>query len=775
MRRHLIWLSAILVGVSACDDAESSKTTPAGSVNNKSGSFVADYFSDRSKVEPANKLSPTGDWRGVLFCASGVYPINLAFSHNGAEIEGVVSIQPAVGDTKRRTPFHAEHLDRTGTAEYLAAGRLLEWVSPVAPGTDTRVDRGLSVNMMLAPSHGNAALIVAHEVAGPRTMRSCQGVARRDEAAKKIDDFIQTSAAIQADRRAVVQERCPAVFKTWIDGGLSGEDVFSDERFAAAFGAPFYDMSAEALLQASALISGSCLGDIDKSQRIAAIRQAATLRNVRSYNEANETYLRTEVFDNWRGWIEQEIDRGAPIDQSAAAKIRSAPHNFDWRDHHEFRSFDAKLAAVFDEGKSDNQNISFAERIEYAKDDFRTLANMRLEAESRGDIDMDMVAAGLNYYLENAATKFAEKSQEPRDAIYMQAWSEQQNSADACLPSNGSVCAKAAEIFRSSVNSLSEEYSKAERPAFDAIAKSARGLDGLASLVSFERDLKQRYAGLLTTAQFEKNNIARARKRRDLQRKNARKILAEVEASVIAPDINAVQERYFVDDDLDETAVKKIKLAVDKALADTRPFTEITNAEYFNALYNQDFKTLRVLDRKYMNGIRPLMSFGAQQAIKMGPLIDALSGQVQGTTAGELTRGLENLSALYAVLGAYLISYDGAYGKCLQPDARTIEISRRTDLVTTDGFGNEIRRQEGWTDRDYYRINPEFSDHFDTLFNAATGTAQAQLLDLFLNDANVTRLRRSVEQIMSQHDCASPEVKRLEEGFLAYDRELTKR
>ena len=775
MLKHLVWLCFISIAAGACGEAASGNADGAVTVKRQTGSFVEDYIAAQQGVKPAPAIDVAGDWRGVLFCPSGAFPLDFAVEQNGAEIGGVATIDTAIGDARRTTPFHVDHRGRAGTGEYGAAHQTLIWESPAPPGADSRTTRGLVLRMMLAPEDRNAALVAAFELAGTRARRECQGVALRGAGVEKINAFIENSAAIRADRRPVVQGDCPAAYKAWLDDGLSGEDAFAEPAFSSVFGNPFKDMAAEPLLQASAVISGSCTGDVDRSQWIAAMRQAAALRNYKAYDSANETYFRTRIFDEWRSWIDAELLRGAPIDQTAAVSIRSAPHIFNWRGHPEFRAFDERIATVIDAGGDANRNLDFARNIEHAKDDFRTLVNMRLEAESLGDIDMDMVAVGLDYYLADAAATYAEQSETPRAAVYMAAWIEQQEANGVCPAASASVCKKAVDAFQRKVGALAVTYAKQEAEAFNALAKDTRGTDGLASLVAFERDLRLKYAGLLSLAPFEKSAPKRAQKRQALQKKHARDIRREVEASTTAPQIRALEARYFINDEIDAGAVKQVKAALGKALAGTTPFAGIAGADYFNALYNQDFAALRALDREYMEGIRPLMTFSAQQAIKMGPLIDALSGRRQGTTAGEIAYGVQNMSALYAALGAYLVNYDRRYEQCLKPGATTIEISQRTDIVTRDGLGYEIRRVEGWTNRDYYRVNPEFSGHFNTLFNAATGTAQAQLLDLFLNDAKVTSLRQGADRLMANHDCASPEVKQLEAGFLAYDRELRKR
>lgn len=777
MLRRLFWLCAVLSSVCGCSEAAPKSAGAAASIENKTGSFLNDYLASLTQAKPAAAISVAGDWRGVLFCASGAYPLDFAIEQDGAALTGAATISAAIGDAKRPTPFYAEHRARVGTGEYGASHQTLSWMSPIAPDADLRTARGLDLQMMLAPENGNAALIAASEVSGARarSQRSCQGVALRSDGMKKIDAFIATSAAIRRDRRAVVQGSCPAKYKAWLESGLAGEDAFADASFAGVFGKPFRDMEAEPLLQASAVMGGSCMDGFERSQRIAATRQAAALRNYREYDASNRDYLRTEILDEWRAWIDAELARGAPIDQTAVTKIRTAPRVFAWRDHPDFRAFDKKIAALFDTGKEENRNVEFAQRIERAKDDFRALVKIRLAAQSRGDIDMEMVARGLDYYLEGAARRFADETDAPRDAIYMAAWTAQQENGAVCPAASVAACKKTVAVFRKRLDVLARDFAKEEMDAFDALSKNAAGLDGLASLVAFEQDLTRKYANLLPLAAFEKSAPKRRQARHALQKKNAREIRAALKASKTAPQIREIEARYFAGDDIDAGAVKPVKADVEKALAGTTPFAGIAGAAYFNALYNQDFAALRALDRDYTDDIRPLMAFSAQQVVALGPLIDAFSGQERGTTAADIAYGIRNMSVLYAVLGEYLVRYEETYGKCLRPDARTVEISKRVDTVTTDRFGNEIRRIEGWTNRDYYRVNPEFADHVDTLFDAAAGDGRAQLFDMLLNDAKITTLRRDATRLMATHDCASPEVKQLEEGFLAYDLELRRR
>ena len=760
--------------------ANGGETSAAGGgsaeVKRRSDSFLEDYLAARRGAPPAKPAQLSGLWEGVLFCPSGVYPISADLRHAGLTVEGSAVIDHAIGDERKPTPFHAEHKGRVGEGEYDAATQVFNLrIEPDAEAADPRQERGLFLDFMLAPKSGDRALVNAIEISAGRSQRQCAGVAARNTAAEKIRSFKDASELIRGDRRSVVQgENCPANYRDWIDAVRAGADPFEDSVFKPAFGAPFRDMDPETLLSASALISGSCSQTDDRARNLEILRIGGALRNYKEYDAANAAYLRDAVFDDWTAWVAAERKRGVMFDYSTAVALRAAPNRLGLRGDPKAAGFDAEIEPVVAAAEASRHNDEFAERIEAHKDDFERLAALHREAQSRGDIDIGMVATALDYYLADAAQTYADAAEDIRHAVYMNAWTAQYDAGKDCPAAIPAACEKAAKLFRNETDNLASQFASSEDKAFKERARQARGTEGLAELVAFERRLAEDYAGLLTLAAFEKTADQRAKARNALQRKHAGDIRKELESVNTAPAVRAIEAKYFAGNDLAD-APRQVVAAIDKVMAGTRPFTGIPGADYLNAIYNQDFEALRALDRRYVAGIRPLMTFGAQQAMELGPLINALSGQRSGTAEADLAHWLQNLSALHAVLGTYLLNYQDVYAKCLRPDAPKMVVTTQTDYVTRDGFGAEISRREGWTTQDSYRVNPEFGDHFTTLFRAADGAAQAQLLDLLVNDAQITFLRSGVKRVMERHDCASPEVKQLEAGFLAYDRELKRR
>ena len=776
--RAIFAIFAFLALAACGNDADGraeSNSEPA--FERRSDSFLADYEASLSDQPPAKAIDASGDWYGLLLCPSGSFPISIAVQQNGASVEGVASISPAIGKPRRKTPFYAEHTDRRGSGEYRAPIQMFNIDAQPNPEEDPRKARGLSVSLLLSPSEGDTALLAAYEISAARSQRKCElGIAARDGAAEQLKQHVQRIATIHADRRPVTQGECPAAYREWLDGmAPDGSLPFTGDDFERAFGKAYLEMDVEELLAASSVISGSCRDREDRKQRTHVARIGGQLRNHSVYQSALVDQWREGVWDTWRTWIDSELARGASYDMTNAVALRSVPRLFGMRKHPTFKQFDGRAAELVEQGKTGNRNLDFAKRIEYRKDDFRELLALHLQASGRQDVDIGMVRTALDYYLATAAEQYASSAKEAPEAVFMFAWRAQHAAGAECPAASSNSCEQVAEHFGDRLEDLAESFADEEQDAYAALPNSGDDLERLATLITFERQLRSTYGELLQDAVFADSNDERLKDRLELQDDAQEALLEQIDQTDTAPGLRALQARYFVDDELQVDDVEDVKEAFAARLADTEPFADIAGAEYFNALFNRDYVALRRLDNRYLQGVRPLIALGTQQAVTMGPLIDAITGKTPGSSASEIRAAMQNLSVVYAVLGTYLVDYQDVYSKCLKPNARSVTISQRTDLVTRDGFGNEIRRSEGWTTRDTYKVNPEFRNHFQALFDTATGTAQAQLLDLFLNDARVANLRNGTRQLMRSYACDSPQVKQLEKGLIAYDRELKRR
>lgn len=764
-------------------------TVRAEDIKQRSESFLQDYLAARSEAKPAKSLELDGAWSGILSCQGRMFPISFDLDQSAdGKLAGEVTIEPALGSGNARhtTPFSIDHVGKPASGDYVPAMQTFTLTVAAAADAPPAQARGLAMSGLLDPTSPGLALLMASETSAARSNRSCDaGFVARGGEADRMDRLAETIATMLDDRRPVVQTECPSEFRQWLERGSDlptdtrgRRDVtrlLEDAYFEPVFGQPFRDMPAETLLAASAVISGSCHIADDAQRRHDHLHLGGALRDGGRYAAANFDHRRDRVIAAWTGWIDGELDRGAPLELAALVKMRLQQHIHGFRDDPAFEGRDARLAGLIDAAEEGDREVEFVERLEAAKGDFRALNGLRLEAVGRGDVDADVVARGLDYYLVDAATTLAEQAATPADAVYMASWARQYGGDGDCPALQASVCEKAARRFLDKALDLAERFVDAEEDAFEAIEDGGRALPDLARALVHERKLRGQYGVLTELDPFEDFNEDRRDHRRELQERLRDAIEDEIAATRTAPELRAIEHRYFIDDDLQARHMRPVRDALDAALAETRPFAGMAGADYFNALYNQDFAALRELDGYYLEGIWPLMVLGAQQAAAMGPLLDALTGARQGTAAAQAYRGVANLSALYAVLGTYLLEFPDVYAECLKPNAQTVVITTRTDWVTRDAFGNEVRRTEGWTTEDRYLVNPEFVGNFRALFGAAKGSAQAHLFDLFLNDGRITSLRAGMRSTMRETSCASPEIKQLEEGFLAYDRDVKRR
>lgn len=762
---RLLQLLCIPALIASCGDSGHG-ADGATTVERRSDSFLDDYLAALPDKPAPTRLPVDGHWYGLAFCPSGVFPVTIDVTGEQA----LITIGAAIGDRRRKTPFHHEHTQREATAGYQPHIQRLSVLTRSNPGDDLR---DLRLELLLVPDAADRALMSVSELYG-RNVRTCHtALAGRGGEADQVLAFTRRLATIKADRRPVFQVECPAEYAQWLaEHAGDAKAALVDERFAAVFGEPYLQLPAEELLQISALLSGSCVAADDRRNGFGQTRLAAALRSDKSYQATYSTDFREPLVQGWRAWADARLAGGDIRDGGVLTQLSATPSALGLREHPALAGFNETVQREAGLAQAAAATLAAVEQIEAHRDDFRRLLAIALLAESRGDVDIDVVRRGLDYYLADAAATYAATVTEIEDAAYLAAWTGQQ-AAGQCPASDSAVCAAAADAINLRLARLADAYAEREEDQYRALLAADSGPPRLAAMVSFEREFQTRYAGLSAQEAFREGIEERADDRRELQSALEDELTGLIETARTTTELRALRNDYFLDEDLAD--LEELAAALDRRMQTRRPFAKLPGAAYLNALYNRDYAALSQLDRQNLAGITPLVRFGAAQLAELGPLFDTMLGRQPGSSAREASLAAANLTALYAVIGTYLVEYQDAYADCLEPNARVFTITRRTDLVTTDGFGNEISRNEGWTTRDSYQINPEFASQFDALFNTATGSSRAQLLDLLLNDSRIAVLRLGTRRVMADFDCDAAEVRQLEQGMLAYDREVRRR
>ncbi|MEM7691396.1 MAG: hypothetical protein AAF194_02975 [Pseudomonadota bacterium] len=726
-------------------------------------SFLADYEASRPAPTATKLLSLDGDWSGLAFCPSGVYPMTASI--NGARAR--VSLLAALGDSKKTTPFHGEHFNRDASVTQIAGARRTSLLTITEDSASASKGRDLGIELVLDPAQDTLAFGTVYEQLGTRRRSCSELILARSEAGNAMSRHLDTQEELAEGRPAARSSSCPEKYTVWLtENAGTGVEALQAASFKDVFGSPLLELTSQRLKDLSALLVGSCISADSRADRVRQIRLASALADVKAYQTVLLASVGYPIVDRWRVWIDEQLMQDRIYDREVLNTLLGTPTALGLTRHKALRALRADLAELSSALVASEQELELARRIEQSRADFPALLAISSEAVKRDEIDSEWVGEALNYYLDTAGEVYALTAQSGEEASFLAAWIAQQ-SPGSCAASNPDTCARAVRRISTVLNSRADSFAEDIQRRFDTVMAGDRSLNRLARIVSFERELALRYGAFASYEAFSRGNKKREKIRRKEQQSLADDLLEQAQRLTTAPELLALEQQYFLGNEV--TAVTDLSEVLEKRLAKTQPFSAFTHGRYFNALYNLDFTRLRELDQEYLAGIKPLLLFSAAQAAKYGPLLDALAGTKPGESAQNLQASAANPTALYAVMGAYLVNYQEVYADCFDETAPVFTISKQTDFVERDSRGYELRRLEGWTSSDSYKVKRSFSKQFNALFNTVENNPSSQLLDYFLNDAAVENLRGDTVRMMASFTCDSPEITQFERGLLAYD------
>lgn len=190
------------------------------------------------------------------------------------------------------------------------------------------------------------------------------------------------------------------------------------------------------------------------------------------------------------------------------------------------------------------------------------------------------------------------------------------------------------------------------------------------------------------------------------------------------------------------------------------PFCELEAGEYLNAIYRADFKGLRTIEDKALEGLNKTLgdlTFGDERMIEFFSLIS----------------GRANRTLLPFALNEYMYGYYTRPRHCFKKGALKAEYWERTpDIVYSDVYpmlGTEIElfRTQGQLLYSKYLINPEFKGVCDELCGVHGSNEMRQVIDSLLEKDNALarKIYNSFKAIGRSYDCNSPEVQRFEKNL----------
>ncbi|MEM9287237.1 MAG: hypothetical protein AAGA36_02770 [Pseudomonadota bacterium] len=792
--KTLIALACAASLLASCgeDAAEASRNAPAivdvdlpGDLGRRApGTFLAAYQATKTAAPaPAVPIDWDGQWRGYVTCNTSIHPVTLTIAANAATI----TLENDILRPKRAAFYGTSFEDASGTFVSMPASAHGKFSTPYARGELTGV-------LAVDPQAADRAYFQLLLVQGRRGVGYCRKGrlvrgAEGDLLAKQLDAF----TFLGGRPKAIIQGACPPAMKALRDAALTVPkdryrrpvvvDAMRLPALEAVLGGPYETASGEALSSAARKIRGSCLPentyDGARLDRATITQFTQILKDPQTYADLVLSKESGEILAAWSAWVAGELDRGAPFRREDTIALINAPRQFGMGDLGLNTDFAQSARTLAAGNRTENRADMFVTLLERAHNDFEQLLTLSENARARGTVDPSVTALALDHYLIGAAESYAEEATRTNDrraGLTMITWAAtQRRSPEGCPAKTPEVCSAAANVLIEASIDIADHFAAVETPKVNEAVDARRSLAALADVVTMEDALDARYGGLMDLGDLADLSEDLQTRRYDLHDDLEDDLIEIAEDATITRTLSEAQTAYFQPGDLDRPELEDISAAFAEAQSKTQPFQGLAFASYFNALYNEDFPALMQLDQDATARLRPLLQLGGQQMALYGDLADAILGRQKGTSAARIDRAMRNFSVLYAVLGTYLTEYQTRYATCLGRNAAGYTITKRTDIVTRNGFGAEIKRTPGWTTEDSYRIPAKFKPQFDALFSTATENDMSKVLDLFLNDNTISRLRDATRQLMETHRCDSPEIQQFETGLQSYDADLQRR
>ncbi|MEM6708745.1 MAG: hypothetical protein AAF648_08170 [Pseudomonadota bacterium] len=758
-----------LVLTAACGDAATdvAKTTTEATAAVTTSAPVA----SQPPLEPITTAAIEGLWRGLISCAGRNFPVALTLSReNDDRLTGEWSIEPAVNH-----PNYVSPDGRTVVSAQPLTGTL---VAPIGLGELT------SEGGSRAPA---LTLLVAKNRAVVRYGRCDQGLLERDPAdtTRRLASEIANLKKPLTITREAQQGTCPAALDAWIQAGLAlpldgwarGDisTLWSDTVTEPLFGAPLASFDANRRLELRRDLQARCKQSGDR-RRNRLIARLARITDVREYREARLGALERATVADWyeRFAAPAFAQTITELNRDEARALRSVPRRFsitlalDRRGVVTAEEFDTLASATADSARRQQRASELAASMRSAR--FENLFTLWASARIDDDIDPAFAAELLGSRVEAAAQVLGDQAQRPAEAVAMAQWLAGHERGTVCPTQAQNACDRAAAILDRTLVRLTETFAadEAERPV--ASVANGAALPVLAALIEDEARLEATYGAVLGWPAFARLMKDRTQQRHNLQRTAATELKAQIDAAATTASLRQLQAQYFAPSDLSaptQRHLKQIRAAFDAQFADSRPFTASGADDYLNALYNEEFRQLRQLDREFLKSVRPALGFLARQITQVAELFGEV-GRPLRTAANELS----NPTAATAVAVQYLTQYQRRYPSCLDADASVVTFNERVDTVTRTASGIELSRIRGVESATSYRVRSDLLWLFRATVSGPqrTGAADSSL-ELLLGDTRVTELTNAVNNIMAKHRCDSPEIRQFERGLQAYYRE----
>jgi len=307
--------------------------------------------------------------------------------------------------------------------------------------------------------------------------------------------------------------------------------------------------------------------------------------------------------------------------------------------------------------------------------------------------------------------------------------------------------------FSSRRSQLARQFAASEKSMYALLtATMSQDLASLKSLNVLYEMLEKKYGELFRLDAFSELRAVAATDRQRILSSQQQILIAQVRQSDTVSAMQGIVDNTVLDADRQSGAFEPIRRALATRREELAPFTGYPGADFLNAVYAGDFRTIDTIDTEYRNQFKRSLS--------------ELGGA--GVFDNFYRYAIDQIRLIEPVMAVYLLNYQKNYKQCLRNDAAAFTVTRTVPTtVTTNLLGVEIARSEGYTINDDFLVNKEFESAFRRVGKMQPTNFLARLVDQYMSNGGINAVTDGTRRMMRDQDCNGEVVERMEERMRA--------
>lgn len=697
--------------------------------------------------------------QGVAEERTSLRPIKLELQQDGEKVSGTITADETEHGFLHLPANKSVSVEGTFNPK-TATARLI---------TNGDIKTGEIIIEIAQTEEGSVAAFFRTGRNGFKGSRISKGIFPPAEQAEMLSHIAKTALELNNQPRPKASEgACTKEMQAWIDAAYEIRhnskfphqilDVFDIPEFEQAMGEKHEKIDAATLREAHGILRGPCLqGDRKKSNH--AQQLSHMIINAKVYKDKHYRKIEKKVLEKWAEDIKSLISSDTPLTDLELDWIKEEWRSFGLASYRlDFRDLSPQIQERKEKNKEQKLRLARIEMMDKRKDRFDLLYGLAIAQIEKYPGTKTDVQEKLDKYLLQASNQYIENAKRAEHMNYMLSWSKNVDNGIACLLTSASECKTIAKNFKKAAEKLSYELSKelSRHVENKGLYSKNKTLEDLAQAKKIAERIRFKYKDGLKVGGLSQQWKKITAHRQKLQKTLYNELYAAIENENSSRRIIQFEKTYFLQGDLEQSALRKIDQLLTEKLKKNAPFRNMVAGEYLNALVSKDWPGLQEMDQEYTQGFKPFLALAGRAM-----------GSISPSAQFEFDQMSQNMSVVHAVFATYLLDYQTLYKGCLGPDPTEITINTEITEIRKNGFGFEVSRSS-WTTQDHYKIPKRLARHFEKLWRSDFRQGDPALSDMLFNDARISNLIVGIRSVMKKYDCEDPAIKALEAGMIQY-------